>query len=161
MGRAITRPLAALLVLGLSGCSGDGGSSACGRPQRQQAQFPAGHILPDQPEPTYLSDPPTSGPHAPLAKVEPVYSDALPRPTQVGILETGAVLLQYQPGLPPDQRDRLLAFGGDGTVVAPNPSLDRAVVASAWLYLMRCSTVDDEALRDFVAEHRGRGPGGH
>ena len=118
-------------------------------------------MLPGQPEPSYLSDPPTSGPHAPLAQVAPVYDAPLPRPTQVGILEAGKVLVQYRDDLAGGDVERLRALGGGDLVVAPGAELDRGVVASAWLYLLRCDGVDEEALREFVAERAGAGPGGH
>jgi hypothetical protein len=166
MGRAIVAT--AVLVTALLACGGDddGASSAaassrCDEPQLQPAQFPAGHVLPGQPEPRYLSEPPTSGPHAPVAEVAPVYDAPVARPTQVGILETGRVLIQYQGGLPADQIDRLRSLAGGHIVVAPASELDRPVVASAWLRLLRCDAVDEEALRDFVGDRAGKGPDGH
>jgi hypothetical protein len=151
----------ALLATVLLSCSGGTSRAAgCGPAERQQAQFPANHVLPGQPEPSYLSDPPTSGPHAALARVEPLYETPLPRPTQVGILEAGKVLAQYRPDLPADQVTRLRQLAGGSLVVAPNPALDHAVVTSAWLYLQRCTVVDEATIGAFVKAHGGKGPGG-
>ena len=148
-------------LLGLGACSDDQAAGPCDRPERQRAQLPAIHVLPGQPEPSYLSDPPTSGPHAPLTSVPPVFGTPLPKPTQVGILERGMVLVQYRPDLAPAERQRLLDLSGGPVTVAPNPQLDRPVVASAWLYLLRCDAVDTGALADFIATRTGEAPAGH
>jgi hypothetical protein len=165
MGRAIAAAvlMAVLLACGGGGddASGGAGGDGCDRPQRQQAQFPASHVLPGQPEPTYLSDPPTSGPHAPVAEAAPLYDTPLARPTQVGLLEIGRVLVQYRADLPPEDVARVRALAGGDVVVAPAAELDRPVVASAWLYLLRCDGVDEEGLQRFAAERAGAGPGGH
>jgi hypothetical protein len=149
-------------VVVLTGCSKAGGeSAACGKATHEQAQFPANHVLPGQPEPAYLTNPPTSGPHAPLATVDPVYDAPLPRPTQVGVLETGKVLIQYRPDVPADQVEQLRGLAGGDIVVAPNPELDHPVVTTAWLYTQRCHRVDTGALKSFAKARADHGPGGH
>lgn len=157
-----TVPALLLVAAGLMSCSsGTPRAAGCSPVERQQAQFPANHVLPGQPEPTYLSDPPTSGPHAALARVDPVYDAPLPRPTQVGILESGKVLAQYRPDLPADQVARLKQLAGGQLVVAPNPGLDKGVVTTAWLYAQRCASFDEATVKAFVDKHGGQGPGGH
>ena len=47
------------------------------------------------------------------------------------------------------------------TDVAPNPDLPDPVVASAWVHLRSCQRVDVAALRTFIEERQGKGPGGH
>ena len=163
--RAVAPVLVAGVVLvgmtAVGACSGDVSAGPCDRPERQRAQLPAIHVLPGQPEPSYLSDPPTSGPHAPLTSVPPVFDTPVPRPTQVGILERGMVLVQYRPDLPLDEQQRLVGLAAGPVTVAPNPQLDRPVVASAWLYLLRCDAVDTAALADFVTNRTADAPGGH
>jgi hypothetical protein len=151
-----------LIVAALTAsCSTSDAAGPCDRPERERAQLPATHVLPGQPEPTYLTEPPTSGPHAPLTSVPPVFDEPLRRPTQVGILERGIVLVQYRPDLPDGDRRQLLDLGGTQVAVAPNPDLSRPIVASAWLYLLRCDALDTAAIRAFVAERTGTAPGGH
>jgi hypothetical protein len=153
---------AALGASALAGCSrSSGASAACGKATHEEAQFPANHVLPGQPEPTYLTDPPTSGPHAPLADVQPRYDTPLPKPTQVGVLEAGKVLVQYRPDVPAAGIDELQKLAGGPIVVAPNPDLDHPVIATAWLYTSRCDAVDVGALRAFARSHADHGPGGH
>jgi len=136
-------------------------SGPCEQPEHQRAQLPASHVLPGQPEPSYLSDPPTSGPHAPITSVPPVFAEPVPKPTQVGILERGMVLVQYQPDLPAAERQQLLDLAGGMVAVAPNPQLGQPVVASAWLYLLRCDALDTKALGDFIDGRTSEAPGGH
>jgi hypothetical protein len=93
--------------------------------------------------------------------VPPVFAEPVPKPTQVGILERGMVLVQYRPDVPPAAQQQLLGLAGAAVAVAPNPQLDRPIVASAWLYLLRCDAVDTAALGDFVATRTSGAPGGH
>jgi hypothetical protein len=154
--------LAALVALGAVGaCSDDRASGPCEEPEHQRAQLPASHVLPGQPEPSYLSDPPTSGPHAPITSVPPIFAEPVPKPTQVGILERGMVLVQYRPDLAPAELQQLRDLAGGLVAVAPNPQLGQPVVASAWLYLLRCAAVDTGALRDFIDNRTSEAPGGH
>ena len=163
--RAGSASLVALLALGtlgtLGACSDDEASGPCEQPEHQRAQLPASHVLPGQPEPSYLSDPPTSGPHAPITSVPPVFAEPVPKPTQVGILERGMVLVQYRPDLPAPERQQLLDLAGGMVAVAPNPQLGQPVVASAWLYLLRCDALDTKALGDFIDGRTSEAPGGH
>ena len=160
MRRAIV--FGALLALPFTGCGSAGGeSAACGKVTHEEAQFPANHVLPGQPEPTYLTNPPTSGPHAPLARVAPLYEEPLPGPTQVGVLETGKVLVQYRGDVPAPQVDELRGLAGGDVVVAPNPGLDHPVVATAWLYTQRCERVDAGAIEAFARAHGAGAPGPH
>ena len=148
-------PLLALLACGGSGNGGDG---ACG-PIRREALDPdfLVHVRPDQ-EVAYTSDPPTSGPHQVTPPVTGAVEDPLPRPVQVGILEAGDVLLQHRPGLPADELEALRRLAGDHVVVAPNPDLDDAVVATAWVHKRTCTAVDVGALEGFVDARVGKGP---
>ena len=161
-GSALLAALVALLVLGtLGACSDDEASGPCEQPEHQRAQLPASHVRPGQPEPSYLSDPPTSGPHAPITSVPPVFAEPVPKPTQVGILERGMVLVQYRPAEPGVGGDRDHPTGQVKELLAFGCRQVRPVVASAWLYLLRCAAVDTGALRDFIDTRTSEAPGGH
>lgn len=158
-------PAAALAVLAvataLAGCGG-GGDRGCGPIEQVQPQFPATHFLPGQPEPRYLSDPPTSGPHVGGVSVPSGVTEPLARPVQVGLLELGVVLLQFRPAdTSPQEEARLRELEGPRVVVAPNPELPDPVVASAWLALQRCDRVDAAALSRFAHDHASDTSGGH
>ena len=108
----------------------------------------------------YTTDPPTSGPHQPGPAIDGVVAEPIARPLQVSILERGDVLVQHRPGLSPSAVAELEALAGRHVVVAPNPDLPSPVVATAWVEKLRCDAVDTAALRTFIAERQGRGPGG-
>ncbi len=159
-----------LLILGLmaaalAACGGGGGegpepvNATCGEEQQERFDPSTNHVLPGAGEPEYLSDPPTSGPHQPGPARRGVLDEPLPRPVQVGQLEAGAVLLQHDDELPDDQLTELEALAGDLVIVAPNADLPAPVVATAWTFKLQCRAVDAAALTDFVADHRGQGPG--
>jgi hypothetical protein len=149
-----------VLALALSGCGSGGGDGACG-PVTREALDPGYlvHVIEDDASLEYSSDPPTSGPHQPAPPVEGVVDEPLTRPVQVGILERGDVLLQHGPDLAAADRSALEALGGPGVVVAPDPDLPAAVVATAWTYKQTCDAVDADALQMFIEERSGKGPG--
>jgi Protein of unknown function (DUF3105) len=158
--RVRTAGLLALVVALAAGCGDDGGTATGCGPQLREALDPAYlvHVLDDGAPQEYTSDPPTSGPHKPSPPDTGVVDRVLSRPIQVGILERGDVLIQYDPDLPAADRADLEALAGDQVVVAPNPELPTTVVATAWVYKQTCATVDVAALEDFVAEREGHGP---
>ena len=157
------RQLVLLLALGavVAGCGGGGGkaSAACSAEVRE-AFDPNSlqHVLPGGRVPEYLTNPPTSGPHVPGPALSGVRTDVLDKPTQVGALEAGSVLLQHR-DLDEASRKQLQALAGQQVIVAPNPDLPDKVVATAWVTKQACSSVDIAALDAFVAAHRGKGPG--
>jgi len=130
--------------------------SVCDEPV-EEAPDPASsvHVLPGGAEPQYTTDPPTSGPHQAVGEVEAVQADPIPRPRQVGILESGRVLVQFGPDLDAGARTALTALAGDEVVVAPNDELPAPVVATAWLHKMTCTGVDAEALTAFADDWAG------
>lgn len=156
--RRLTAVIAAALMT--AGCEGSGGSErACG-PVVREPLDPASvvHVLGDGPDVTYETDPPTSGPHAAAPQLAGVRREPLSRPVQVGILERGDVLFQFDPALPAPKRTRLEALAGEGIVVAPNADLPTAIVATSWTYTRRCTDLDVGALRAFIRDRAGKGP---
>jgi drug/metabolite transporter (DMT)-like permease len=149
----------ALLGCGGDDDGGDGGGSACGADQREAFDpASASHVLVGGPEPEYQTDPPTSGPHAPGTLASGVLADAMSRPEQVGSLEAGGVLLQHR-DLTADELAELESLAGEGVAVVPNADLPDRVVATAWLFKLSCEGIDVDALRAFVDDHLGEGPG--
>ena len=150
--------LALLAVVAIGACGGDGAkaTSTCG-PAVEEPLDPGStrHLLPGAPEPRYLGDPPTSGPHVSGPPPTGVQHQPLAPPVQVGVLESGGVLVQHR-GVSEGERRQLEALAGDKVVVAPNPSLAVPVVATAWQHRLECRGPDPAALRAFIAQH-GRG----
>ena len=164
MSRLALLLLAVAAAGGLSSCGGGGsgngdGSGRCGPDVRERLDpGSAVHLLPGAPEPDYLSDPPTSGPHRAGVLPEGVQATPLERPVQVQVLEAGKVLLQYE-GLTGAEQGQLEGLASGDVVVAPGQDLPARVVATAWGRKRTCDAVDEQPLGDFVAEHRGHGPG--
>ena len=163
---APTAAAVVVLVLLLAACgSGDDGAgaatSSC-EPVRTEALDPdsAQHVLPNAPEPSYLSDPPTSGPHQPGPARSGVVDEPLPSPVQVGLLEAGQVLIQHAEPLDRAQADELAAID-PAVAVVPNPELRSPIVATAWRHKLECFRVELADLRNFVETYAGRGAGNH
>lgn len=155
----------ALIGVLLSGCGSSSAKEAaprCGPIVRERFDPRSlQHVLPGMNVASYLTDPPTSGPHQPAPPVHGVQTRPIAKPAQVGILEAGDVLLQYH-----DVRARDLAqlrkLAGDDVVVAPNPDVGRLhVVATAWLHKQTCVGVDTRGLRHFISTRAHHGPGDH
>lgn len=159
-GGAVTAAAVALALL--TGCGGgtDRGTGGCG-PITREALDPAYlvHVVGNETSGVeYLSDPPTSGPHQPAPAVSGVSDETLSKPVQVGILERGDVLVQYDP----EEIDaaEVEPIAAAGVVVAPNPDLPDPVVATAWLFTQHCQEADPAALEEFIDERLGKGPEG-
>ncbi len=180
--RLVRRPPPALAVVALAlllvSCSGGGsgspesgsgsgsgsGSDTAGRcgPDTEEQLDPTSvqHLLPGAPEPAYTTDPPTSGAHLPGAAPAGAQDDPVPRPAQVALLEEGGVMVQYNGVTGVDLR-RLRSLARREVVVAPNPDLDEAVVATAWRHRLACGGAGGpalDALKAFIDAHEGNGP---
>jgi hypothetical protein len=82
------------------------------------------------------------------------------RPIQVRLLELGSVLIQYRPDVAGAANALSpLAIGNVLVTVAPNPTLPKPVVATAWTWMLSCPSVSVPPLRQFIAAHAGHGPG--
>lgn len=119
----------------------------------------ARHLLPGAPEPSYLTDPPTSGSHSLEEFPRGVHEAPVTRPVQARMLELGYVLVQHR-DLDPDDRAAVEALVGEHTIVAPNPELGAPVVATAWTWKLTCTEVDLDALGGFIAARAGHGADG-
>jgi hypothetical protein len=115
------------------------------------------HLFPHTPDPAYLSDPPTSGPHRLGPSVTGAVTVPIQRSRQVALLELGYVILQYRE-LPPSSVAALGRLAGPLVTVAPAPGpLPDRIVATAWTWKLVCGTVDPGRLEAFIAAHRGVG----
>jgi hypothetical protein len=162
-GGAVKRGLrvffAACAVATAPACSGRAGSDACASPVAERIDPKSSqHVLPGGQTPSYLTDPPTSGAHRPGPPPGAVVDTEIDKPTQVGILESGVVLVQYRDDAARSQL-AALARGQKGRVtVAPNHALPSKIVATAWLFKMKCKAFDAADLRSFVNAHTQKAP---
>ena len=141
-------------ALFLSACTGgSNGTSACGPTIRESLDPQSAlHVL-NPGDVTYLTNPPTSGPHAVAGAIAGIQIEPLPAPIQVGILESGRVLIQYR-----DTIDQVQELATDTVIVAPNASIGAPIVITAWLHKMECTTVNIEELERFIGTNRNQGP---
>ncbi|MGI8773438.1 MAG: DUF3105 domain-containing protein [Actinomycetota bacterium] len=110
---------------------------------------------------SYESSPPVSGQHAPRPTSCGVFNSQVPDETQVHNLEHGTVAIQYQPTLPIEQIRRFEEFAEEydtHILVAPYPDLETPIAVSSWSRLMRLDEVDEDAIRQYIEEFRGKGP---
>jgi Protein of unknown function (DUF3105) len=157
-----------MLGLGLwaAGCSGAQGLAAggCAPVHHDPLDIRSTlHLLPGAPDPPYSTNPPTSGAHRVGYYPRGVVTTPIPRPTQVALLESGFVVVQYQSSLGTDAVAALspLTTASPYVTLAPDPSLPNPVVATSWVHDLRCAGVGPSAvaaLRTFVAQRVGHGP---
>ena len=151
----------ASVAAGLGACSGDDTaepSASCGDVVEEPLDpGSSNHLLPGAPEPSYVTDPPTSGPHLSGPTPSGVVDEPLDRPRQVAILEGGGVVIQHEGVEGADLRP-IDALAGDTVVVAPGVDLPAPLVATAWRSKLICDTADADAVAEFIADHEGLGP---
>lgn len=108
---------------------------------------------------TYVDTTPTSGAHSAASPACGIYSAALPLDAAVHALEHGVVVLWYQADQPNIGADLVSATSDwdSHVIIAPSDSIDTPIVATAWNRRSSYFAADD-ALREFVATYRKRGP---
>ncbi len=152
--RVASAALAVAIVL--TGCSGGAETVGDCEPMfSEPASDSSGiHVLAGS-DATYLSDPPTSGPH--VAWNAPAILDRqLTAPEQLGVLETGDVLVQYRPAdVAEDTVAALATRLPDRAHLAPNADLPAPVVLTAHLTKQLCRSLDTEAIELFARERAG------
>jgi hypothetical protein len=112
------------------------------------------HISPTASEPTYRTNPPTSGNHISEQQADGAYSET-PRPVAVvHSLEHGRMAIQYQPDLPSHTQRELLGLYGtmySGTLIFPNDQMPYEVAAVTWTNLLGCSKYNSATLEAIAA----------
>jgi hypothetical protein len=123
------------------------------------------HLRPGQKPPRYTSNPPTSGPHVPVA----VRKDrvVLSNNQLLEALELGNVVLVYGSPEPPPRLKALaranaapftppLAAAGQAVILARRPGV-QGVIGLAWSHLIRVAGPAAPSLRQFIQYWLGRG----
>ncbi len=140
-------------------CGGGSSSAACVELREAEDQQSGLHVLSDEGL-VYLTDPPTSGPHASGASPAGVFDSPLPAPVQVRILEGAGVVVQYDARASTVDIDALNAIADDIVVVAPAVAeLPTPIVATAWTWKLTCNDADVERIQNFAEERRVDSPG--
>lgn len=142
----------ALLALVVTGCGGDD-SAGCLEVREPEDPQSIQHTL-DPDSVTYLTDPPTSGPHLSGPAPSGLLASPLIPAAQVNVLEGGGILVQYTAPVTEADVAALLSATDAPLTIAPSTGLPATVVATAWTWKLTCDSVDIEALTTF-AESRG------
>jgi hypothetical protein len=151
-----------LIVIALSQLAlacGGGGSAGCVELREAEDQQSGLHVLSEEGI-VYLTDPPTSGPHASGASPTGVLESPLSPPVQVRVLEGSGIVVQYDQRLNDDEIAALSGIASDIIVVAPAAAdLEAPVVATAWTWKLSCGAVDLARLERFAEQRRVDSPG--
>ncbi len=140
-------------------------SGAADGPGRAFADLGDARLRPGQPQPTYDSDPPTSGAHVP----EPVTRDGaqLNDNQLLQALALGDVVIMYGTSAPPPGLEGLassvagpfssaLAAAGQAVILARRPATE-GLIGLAWAHVVYVSAPDDPVLKQFAQFWLGRG----
>lgn len=121
----------------------------------------ADHLAPGEADAVYNSDPPTSGPHSPTPAPCGIYRQPVPDVSSLHSMEHGAIVVQYDPGLPQAQIEELEEIGhsvGGEIIVAPRPGNPAAVALTAWTNLLLLDRVDEAVISGFERGFGNRSP---
>ena len=153
---------ATLVVIALSQLAlacGAGEAAGCVELREPEDQQSGLHVLSDEGI-VYLTDPPTSGPHASGASPTGVLDSPLSPPVQVRVLEGAGIVVQYDQRLTDDELASLSGIASEVIVVAPAAGdLAAPVVATAWTWKLTCSELDLDRLERFAEQRRVDSPG--
>ena len=119
--------------------------------------------------PKWNTDPPTSGPHYPVAAVFNIYDQELELARVVHNLEHGGIYILYGKDVPAATVDQLRAFYDDhktGTIMAPLDRLGDEFALGVWVasqdpamaYLAKCTSFDEGAVDAFFRAFQFQGP---
>ena len=115
------------------------------------------------------TDPPTNGPHYPVAAIFGIYEDELESARVIHNLEHGGVFILYGDEVPDSTVQQLEAFYDDhktGTIMAPLARLGEEFALGAWVadggdaqgHLAKCKAFDEDAVAAFLGAFQFLGP---
>lgn len=168
----------ALLVLGGGDDESTAADTSAVREQAQAAgctfrEFPSeGRDHTNDPVTNYRTNPPTSGPHNPLAAQDGIYAPGNEpnKENLVHALEHGRILFEYKPGTPQATITRLRSLaqeelegsaGYHTLVLQNNTRMTPAVAAVAWTRSLTCPRLNDaavDAMRTFRTAYTDKAP---
>ena len=144
----------ALGAVTLTGCGATSNAdSGCGQPFREPLNPNSLQHVIDPTSVKFSTDPPTSGPHMFAPPPRGLVARELLPAEQVTILEAGDVLVQYRD---PADAKAVQAMRQTWVTIAPNTTLKKRIVATAWTYKLECGGVDEPSLEKFIASHKGQ-----
>lgn len=136
-------------------------SAACGNIQSLPSQG-QDHIEPNQPHPSYSSNPPTSGWHWDDPQEWGIYTTPQVQEQLIHNLEHGGIIVQYNNLSPAEVQVLTDIVRRDSyhMILAPQPGLpaETKVALTAWTRVQTCAGVDENAIRSFTNAFRNKGP---
>jgi hypothetical protein len=109
----------------------------------------------------YETTPPVAGQHAPTPAACGVHDTQIPDENYVHSLEHGAVAVLYDPAQvkAPDIKsiESIVSSFPDRTISAPYADMDTPIVVASWGEKMELDSLDQRAIRDYIAAFRGKG----
>lgn len=108
----------------------------------------------------YNSNPPTSGPHWPVAAACRFYDAPLADEQAVHNLEHGSIWITYQPTISAEDKAGLEAiFRRYGNVlVSPRANNDSLIALAAWGRLLKLDSFDENRIIEFIRAYLDQGP---
>jgi hypothetical protein len=112
------------------------------------------HIEVGQSHPNYNSNPPTSGWHYEEAAEWGIYDKELPDEQLVHNLEHCGIWISYQPTIPVDQKEALVAFAKafpSKVILTPRSKNDSPIALASWGILMKLNDYNQDLMTAFLA----------
>jgi hypothetical protein len=110
--------------------------------------------------PTYRSNPPSSGTHNPVPLAAGIYDQPVDVTMEVHSQEHGYIIMHYN-GISQNEIDQLKQMVTNDPrkmILAPYLNMYYKVSLTAWDHQQTCTGVNRQAISNFVAEFRDRGP---
>lgn len=163
--------LAALVVIGAgiffmtanSASSSASADTASAAASCSDIQSPADegrvHLVAGQ-TPTYQNNPPSSGTHNPVPLAAGIYDTPVDVTMEVHSQEHGYIVIHYN-GIPQNEIDQLKQIVSNDPrklILAPYPNMSAKISLTAWDHQQSCTGVNRQAIANFIAEFRDRGP---
>lgn len=147
------------VALAASAC-GTGGDStgSCVEIREPEDPLSIQHMI-DPSTLTFLTDPPTSGPHLSGPAIRGLFEEPILPAAQVRLLEEGGVVVQYTSPADETVLRTLLDDNAVPMAVAPADTLPAPVVATAWTWKLTCETPDLDRIRAFAGDRVADAPG--
>lgn len=144
-------------LLGSACGNGSDGAAACAEIREPADPLSIQHVI-DPGGLTFLTDPPTSGPHIAGPAAVGRFDEPLAPAAQVRTLEAGGVVVQFDDSIDDVALDALLG-GPVDVALAPGTNLPASLVATAWTWKLTCDSLELADLERFVAERTADAPG--
>jgi hypothetical protein len=150
--------VAVVVVTLVAASCGDESSDGCTEIREPLDPLSIQHLI-DVDGATFLTHPPTSGPHLSGPLAVGLLDAPLPPAAQVSVLEAGVVMVQYESPVTELELLSLLDHDDVPFTIAPGTDLPAPVVATAWTWKLTCGSVDLDAITTFAEAHVDDAPG--